>query len=147
MTNIINQGNAEMIEKTKLAAFYLWEYSGYENTMALWYCAEDIASFFERCQMYTDESVLAITRLNHSEREYRSFIRHIAYRLHLYTGIQDDGFNWQVSERLVDNREWREAIVFLASGMNALRDGNAPVDGYRILSPTVKEYYKAANNQ
>ncbi|MCL2703646.1 MAG: hypothetical protein FWE91_08585 [Defluviitaleaceae bacterium] len=141
MENIINHGNAEMIERTKLASFYLWEYTGHENTLALWYCSEDIASFFERCQMYTEQSVLDIFHLNRNTREYRAFIRHIAYRLHLYTGIGDDGFNWNIAERLLDNRDWRDAIIFLACGFHELREGHAPESGYQLQSPAIKEYY------
>ena len=141
MDNTLNHGNAEMIERTKLAAFYLFQYSGYENTLALWYCAEDIASFFERCRMYTEESVQVILQLHRSEREYRAFIRHISYRLHLYMGIIDDIYNWQLAERLLDNREWRDAIVFLAAGLHEMREGHAPGDVYQVQSPAVKEYY------
>jgi hypothetical protein len=127
-----------MIERTKLAAFYIFQYSGYENTLALWYCAEDIASFFERCQMYSDEDVQIVLRLNRNEREYRAFVRHIAYRLHLYLGIIDDLFNWQLAERLLENGEWRDAIIFLAAGFHKLRAGQ---QDYQLQSPFVKEYY------
>jgi len=118
MDNTFNHGNIEMIERTKMAAFYMFEYSGFEGTLALWYCVEDIASFFERCQIYTEEHVQKILCLNHNTREYRAFVRHISYRLHLYLGIIDDVYNWHLAERLLGNREWLDAIIFLAHGIH-----------------------------
>jgi hypothetical protein len=123
-----------------MAAFYLWEYTGCGNMLALWYCAEDIASFFERCQYFNDSVLQDVLSLNHMEREYKAFIRHIAYRLHLYTDVRDDRYNWYVAEKLVGNREWREAIIFLAAGMHALREGHPPKD-FQLHSPAVKDYY------
>ena len=130
-----------MKEHLKLAAFYLWQYTGYSNTQALWYCAEDIASFFERCQYTTEESVQKVMNLNRADRDYRAFIRHISYRLHLYTGIIDDSFNWQVTEKLLDNVEWRESIIALAAGLSTMRRGESPQDDYQLQSPVIKEYY------
>jgi hypothetical protein len=115
-----------MIERTKLAAYYLCEYSGNDNTLALWYCAEDIASLFERCQIYTEDGLQNVLRLHHSEREYKAFIRHVSFRLHLYLGIMDELYNWHLAERLLNNPEWRAAIIFLASEIHKMREGSSP---------------------
>jgi hypothetical protein len=120
--NLINYGNAEIAERTKLAAYYLFQYTGYENTLALWYCAEDIASFFARCGLLTDESVARVISSDRDGREYKSFVRHISYRLHLYTGILDDVYNWHTAEHLLASREWRGAIIFLAQNRGNSRD-------------------------
>lgn len=125
-------------EKTKLAAFYIWEQTKCPDTLALWYCAEDIASFFERCHIYGKEDLDGLLSINKNDREYKTFLRHISYRLHLYTGIQDDCYNWYATERLLENNDWREAIIFLAGSMKSLRDGESD---FSIKSPSVKSYY------
>jgi hypothetical protein len=134
-----NTLSRDMTESTKLASFFLWEYSGHQNTLALWYCTEDIASFLDRGELYREERLQEVLRLNRNDREYRAFIRHLAYRVHLYTGIMDDGFNWYTAENLLRNGEWRSAICSLAAGLRLMREGSG--QNYKILSPLVKNYY------
>ncbi|MDR1705881.1 MAG: hypothetical protein LBS19_14530 [Clostridiales bacterium] len=139
MSEQTNANPNNMMESTKLAAFFLWEYSGHQNTLALWYCTEDIASFLDRSGAHCEDKMLEILRLNCNDREYRAFMRHLAYRIHVYTGVADDGFNWYAAERLLRNGEWRQAICRLACGLRSLREGADP--NYKILSPLVKNYY------
>ncbi|MDR1705872.1 MAG: hypothetical protein LBS19_14485, partial [Clostridiales bacterium] len=58
-----------MMENTKMASFFLWECSGHQNTLSLWYCTEDIASFLDRCGNYREEELTDILRLSRSDKE------------------------------------------------------------------------------
>ena len=130
------------VEQTKLAAYYIWQYSGYENTKSLWYCVEDAASFLEHHQILDEAELGRVLSLPHTNHEYVEFMRQMAYRLHIFTGIADEGFNWHIAEQLYNITEWRAAVLAVANALSALRTLPAHKTGYRPFSPAVKELYR-----
>ena len=111
--------NETLLDNTKLAAYFLWEYTHGDNTLELWYCAEDIACFLEQSDILTNELLEKIMALDVTDPGYIQFMRHIAYRIYIYTGNDDALFNWFAAERLLRNREWRQALAYMASVYNA----------------------------
>ena len=57
-------------EHTKLVAYYLWEHSGCENALNLWYASEDIASFFEQANILDTGMVDSIKKLGLGSEGY-----------------------------------------------------------------------------
>jgi len=104
-----------LFKNTKLAAYFLWEYTRLDNTLQLWYCAEDIACFLEQSDILSGEQLESILALNVYDLGYIQFVRHIAYRIYIYTGNDDALFNWYTAERLLGNGEWRQAVAYMAS--------------------------------
>lgn len=137
--------NGELDERTKIAAFYISEYTGCGDSEAVWHCAEDIACFFERCGILTVESLYNVLLLNKNSREYRGFIRQLAYRLHTHTGTHgsDDGAaNWYAAEKLIENHEWRNAVLHMCNYYARLAaGGTGAYAGEIIRSGKVREYY------
>jgi len=105
----------KLFDDTKLAAYHLWEHTRLDNTLQLWYCVEDIACFLKQSDILTDTQFEAIVRLNEHDLGYIQFVRHIAYRIYVYTGNSDALFNWYTTENLLGNMEWRQALVGMAS--------------------------------
>ena len=107
-----------LFENTKLAAYFLWEHTRLDNTLMLWYCAEDIACFLERSDILSSRRLEAVLSLDVYDLGYIEFVRHIAYRIYVYTGNCDALFNWFTAERLLGNGEWRQALICMASIYN-----------------------------
>ena len=107
-----------LFENTQLAAYFLWEQTHLENTLELWRCAEDIACFFEQSDILSARELESIISLDVNDFGYIEFVRHIAYRIYLYTGKCDALYNWLTAERLLGNNEWRQALVYMASYYN-----------------------------
>jgi hypothetical protein len=102
-------------ESTKIVAYFLWEHSGYDNALDLWYAAEDIACFFEQANILDTEMVDSIVGLGIASGGYIWFVRHIAYRLHLYTQTTDELINWFLAERLIAIPAWIESLTDMAA--------------------------------
>ena len=102
------------VDRTKTAAYLLWEVTGDDHALNLWRCAEDIANYLARSGGLSAEDVDAILRMPKQSFEYISFVRHIAFRLFLYTKRSDPAINWFDAEALLDNREWLDAVTGLA---------------------------------
>ena len=142
MRGDLDNDTGEMLEQTKLAAFFLWEYTKFENTLTLWYCTEDIASFLERCHIYKVQDMHDLILLNKNSKEYKAFVRHIAFRIFNHTKIEDTNFNWYTAEKLLNNAEWRRAITYMSNTFRIMRDSkDAKAVDYNILSPEIKNYY------
>ena len=107
-----------LFQNTKLAAYFLWENTHSDNTLTLWYCAEDIACFLEQSDILSIRQLEAIMGLDIYDIGYIEFVRHIAYRIYIYTGNSDALFNWITAERLLGNWEWRQALICMASIYN-----------------------------
>jgi len=103
-----------LFENTKLASYFLWEYTRLDNTLQLWYCAEDIACFLEQSDILNGSQIENILALNVYDLGYIQFVRHIAYRIYIYTRNDDALFNWYTAERLLGNGEWRHAVAYMA---------------------------------
>jgi hypothetical protein len=107
--------NEKLFNNTKLCAYFLWEYTNAENTLILWYCSEDMASFLEQHDYLTPDKIMAVLRLGVYDLGYINFVRHIAYRIYQYTNNSDSIANWFAAEHLISNYEWRVAITEMAS--------------------------------
>ena len=107
-----------LLENTKLAAYFLWEYTRVDDTMRLWYCAEDIACFLERSDILRVQQLEPILALNVYDPGYIQFVRHIAFRLYVYTGNSDALFNWFTAERLLPFHVPQQAAVYMANAYN-----------------------------
>ena len=107
-----------LFDNTKKAAYFLWEYTQVDNTLQLWYCAEDIACFLEQSVILSGKQLEAILALDVYDLGYIQFVRHIAYRIYIYTNNNDALFNWYAAERLLANGEWRQAVIHMAYTYN-----------------------------
>ena len=102
--------NEFIMDKTKQAAYFLWEYTQHDNPLNHWYCAEDIACFFEERGIFNQEAMDGITRGGIYTHTYIDFMRHIAFRIFIYTNQENALTNWFAGERLIANNEWCEAM-------------------------------------
>jgi len=130
-------------ECTKIVAYYLWEHTGYDNALDLWYAAEDIACFFEQANILDNEMVDSIVRLGTTSGGYIWFVRHIAYRLYLYTQNPDELTNWFLAERLISIPPWIEMLVDMATILSTDADSTMG----QLRSDTVRSVYVNNNNQ
>ena len=132
--------NETLLENTKLAAYFLWEYTQDDNTLRLWYCVEDIACFLEQSDILTVKQLESILALDVYDHGYIEFVRHIAFRIYAYTGNDDALFNWFTAERLLGNGEWRQAIIYMAYTYNTQK---AVAGGLSCIhSGHVKNFYE-----
>lgn len=106
-------------ECTKVVSYYLWEHTGCENALGLWYAAEDIAAFFEQTNILDTEMVNSIKRLGLGSEGYIWFVRNIAYRLYIYTNNHDDIANWYLAEQLLNNPAWLQNLTAMAAMLNS----------------------------
>jgi len=132
--------NIDLFNSTKLAAYFLWETTQYGNALELWYCAEDIASFMERFQVETEADVEAVLRQGKTDPGYIEFLRHVAFRIYIYTNREDADTNWFDAERLVCNVEWRRASVAIARIYRQGKQETGALAG--VKSEAVREYYQ-----
>ena len=128
----------DWFECTKMVAYYLWEHTGYENALSLWYAAEDIACFFEQTNILELGMVDSIIRLGLRSEGYIWFLRHISYRLYLHTGNTDELANWYLAECLLGNPAWVQCLEEMA---NLLSSGSAGTIG-QVRSDIVRSYYE-----
>ena len=126
-----------LLKNTKVAAYFIWERTSSDNAMALWCCAEDIASFFERRGLLDAGSVAEITGLDKLDPEYVAFVRHVAFRLFIYTNRTDELTNWYDAEGLLNNAEWVAAVA--AAACEYARGS----DGRGIRNEAIREYYNS----
>ena len=103
-----------LFENTKLASYFLWEYTQGENALGLWVCAEDIAYYLEVAGIFTPRQIGEIKERGVYSAEYIVFVRHIAFRIYIYTGRSEADANWFAAERLLANGEWCLAITQIA---------------------------------
>jgi hypothetical protein len=127
----------ELFDHTKLAAYYLWEYTGSENALNLWYCAEDIACFLDQSNVLESGLADGILKQGVYSEMYIWFVRHIAFRLYIYTNNPDDKHNWYTAEHLLNDAAWVENITMMA---NILREGRGGM-ALGIRSDEVRAYY------
>jgi hypothetical protein len=118
--------NAKLFEYTKLASYFLWEYTHYDNALKLWYCAQDMAACMKRAGIASHADIDAIKNKGMRDAAYVSFVRHIAYRIYIYSKNDDAVANWYNAEKLLTNYEWCAAMA----GITAVsgRDGQADTE-------------------
>jgi hypothetical protein len=88
----------------------------------------------EQSGLLTPEKITELLTLGKYDLKYIQFVRHIAYRIYLYTNRDDKLANWYCAESLLENGEWRSAICIMASiysqekftanGLSELRSGH-----------------------
>jgi hypothetical protein len=100
----------ELFNQTKTAAYYLWKLTGCSNTLNLWYCAEDVACFFDFAGFDTPSAITAVLSGGVYADEYISFVRNISYKLYTYTGNNAALANWYAAERLIQSDAWLASI-------------------------------------
>ncbi|MDR3239453.1 MAG: hypothetical protein LBT44_05140 [Clostridiales bacterium] len=137
--------NEFLFESTKTAAYFLWETTKCDNTLTLWNCAEDIACFLEQSDILSPARITIILGTGVYDMGYISFVRHIAYRIYIYTGREDSLKNWFDAEALLNNIEWRQAITRMAYIYN--RDKHK-ADGLSALHcDLIKNFYEGENGK
>jgi hypothetical protein len=132
--------NGGLYENTKVAAYFLWEQTQCESALDLWYCAEDIACYFDRKGIFTVSQVDDIKRLGVYNMDYVSFVRHLAFRIYIYTNRIDSETNWYAAERLLAVNEWIHALVCMAKMYH-----DDMTDDVR--SENIKAYYDEQTSQ
>jgi hypothetical protein len=135
--------NQPLFENTKLAAYFLWERTACENTLNLWNCAEDIACYLEQNEILSSERIVDFLKYGRFDIRYIQFVRHISFRIYLYTGREDSLANWFAAESLLENGEWRSAIAAMALICN---EGKNTINGLNELhSGQIKSFYDSLN--
>jgi len=131
--------NDELFECTKMAAYFLWEHTGCDNALSLWYCAEDIACYLEQNSIFSYENVNDIIELGYENAAYIYFVRHIAFRIYIYTNCDDALTNWFAAERLLDIDEWIKSITTMAVIYRKEQANHTVMD--EVRSENVRTFY------
>lgn len=137
--------NTDLFEQTKVTAYFLWEYTKHGNALNLWYCAEDMACYLERMGLSGIEKIKSIKLLGKYDMEYVAFIRHLAFRIYVYTQEEDSLTNWFAAEKLIDNEEWSHSITRMASIYANQKNNAEMMSGIR--SEDVRLYYDSFNTK
>lgn len=128
-----------LFDNTKLAAYYLWERTGCENALNLWYCAEDMACYLEQYNILDDRRVESILRLGVNDPAYIQFLRHLSYRIYVYTGKADDWDNWFTTEQLLADSEWVRSLTEMASIYRREKANHSVMS--EVRSENIRAYY------
>ena len=123
-----------------LASYFIWEYGQSENALGLWCCAEDIANYFEQKNILSEEKLCEIIALGKGNEKYISFLKDISYKIYSYSGNIDHIKNWFLAERLIQNGEWREAVIEAANIYRNMKGDDGIIK--TIRSDLVRKYYK-----
>lgn len=134
----------QLFENTRRLAYFLWEYTNCENALSLWYCSEDLTSYFEINSITSMESLQDLLDKGKKDPAYIAFIRNIAFRLYLYTGQINQKHNWYLAESLASNIEWCRMLVESAAIYSNIINENDILKSIR--SDTVRNYYKEENH-
>jgi hypothetical protein len=110
--------NTKLFEHTKLASYFLWEYTHYDNALKLWHCAQDMAGYMKRAGITSHTDIEAIKNKGTHDPAYVSFVRHIAFRIYIYTNNDDALANWYSAEKLLNNYEWCVAAAGIAAALD-----------------------------
>lgn len=116
-----------LYRNTEKVAYFLWEYTRHSNALDLWYCAEDICFFLCGRGIIATEDLRKIITLPKKDETYVEFVRHIAYRIHVFTQDQDALKNWFAAEKLLQNGEWFDAVIGIAGIYTQIRDGEIEI--------------------
>lgn len=138
---------SKLYEATKVASYFLWEYTKCQNALSLWYCAEEIAFFLESRNIIYKEQIKRYTMLPKDDYEYIAFMRHIAYRIFIFTNNPDANHNWYVAEKLAQNGEWLDEICTTARVYSLLRKGEYPETKDCIRTKRIKNDFQKKQNK
>ncbi len=135
--------SGSLFEHTQIASYFIWETTGCTQALDLWYCAEDIACFMEQMGILCHERVDAVIRFGVNDQVYIHFLRHIAYRIYVYTGRADPNPNWFSAEKLLHNGEWLSALINMASIYREGKSNQSFIND--VKSENVRAYYGEHN--
>lgn len=131
----------QIFELSSKAAYLLWDSTNHGNALDNWYCAEDIASFFERLNLISHTLLEELLTLDKKDEEYINFVRNIAFRIYIYTNDNDKIKNWFIAESLLKNAEWTNAVLGMA---NYYRNNKVNPDLKKdIKSDLIRNYYNS----
>lgn len=122
-----------------LASYFIWEYSQSENALGLWCCAENIANYFEQKDILSQDSLNEIVKLGKNDEKYVKFLKDISYKIYTYSRNFDHIKNWFLAERLVENKEWTEAIIKAAQIYRNMKGDKEIIK--TIRSDVVRDFY------
>ena len=131
--------DTNIFANTKVAAYFLWEYTNNENAMSLWYCAEDFGYHLETHHILTIEDLQNILKKGHDDFEYIYLVRNLAFRIYIYTNQEDSLTNWFTAEHLLSNEEWCSAMVNLANSYRQNKGNLSNLNSIRLEK--IRQYY------
>ncbi len=129
----------DLMDWTKIAAYFLWEYTAYDNPLTLWYCVEDMACCLESRNITTAAALDEIKKRGVYDFGYVEFVRKIAFRIYIYTNREDSLANWFAAEKLINNGEWCHAIINVAS--TYAKEKESPDFISKLRSDQAKKHY------
>ncbi len=106
---------SELMDCTKVCAYFLWEYTQHDNPLCHWHCAEDIACLLETRGILSVSTIKDMIRRGRYDYSYVEFVRKISFMIFTYTNNKNSYMNWYAAERLLANSEWLDAIVKIAN--------------------------------
>lgn len=109
-------------DSTKLASYLLWEKTKHNNALDLWYCAENIAYYFESNDITSMVALQEIVSRSKYDFIYINFVRKIAYCIYLSTADSASLRNWYIAEALLEDAEWCKAVVNIAYVFRVMRE-------------------------
>ena len=134
-----------LFDATNKAAYHIWEASKNENALNIWYCAEDLASWFEKNGILSRQDVQNIRSQGNDSYEYTNLIRNIAFRVYIYTTNNNQLDNWFTAEVLVNGWTWVDSITDMAKYYSESKESDDFIKS--LKSDTVKDYYYPFSQQ
>jgi len=134
----------KLFDDIKLTAYFLWECiynsDNGDTALKLWYCAEDLAFYFQKSAIYSEYSLENILNKGKYSKYYIDFVRNIAFRIYLFTGNDDSEANWYMAEKLLKNTEWKDAIIDAANIYDNINNEKDVIK--TIMSENIRKYYE-----
>jgi hypothetical protein len=131
--------NHNLFESTKIGAYYLWDHTRCAYALDLWYCAEEIACYFEKMGIFTPTRVDSIKKLGIYDATYIDFVENISFLIFVYTKQTHKKTNWYAAERLLSIGEWVDAMVNMSNLYRNEKTNQDFMGGVR--SENVRAYY------
>ena len=124
------------LENIKIISYFLWSFTGCDRPMDMWLCAEEIGSFAEQFGYLSHTRLNGMLSKGKFDFSYIQFIRNLAFRIYLFTGCESSDFNWYCAELLLQNNEWRQALLNVANAYHS-----DPEISSRLHSAHLRELY------
>lgn len=134
--------NTDLYDASKVASYFIWDITRHACALDHWYCAEDIACYFEVLGIRNLDDALSFLKKDKDDVEYVDFLRNISYRIFLYTRNDDSLFNWYAAEKLTHTTEWLIAVSKIAEIFHRLRFVNNADGEIGIQSELIRRFYR-----
>lgn len=134
-----------LYECINLASYFIWEYSQSENALGLWCCAENIANYFEQRNILSEDKLDEIVALGKDNEKYINFLKDISYKIYDYSGNIDHIKNWFLAEKLLENKEWKDAVIEAAVIYRNMKGDKDIIK--TIRSDAVRDFYNKNFNE